>query len=321
MTPSRAKIIACGSYLPAKRVTNEALAEQMETSDEWIRTRTGICARHIVAEGETTADMAIAAAFAACKKISCDPKTIDLIIVATTTPARSFPATAVSVAAALGNSSAAAFDVQAVCAGFVYALILANSCLASGVANRALVIGADSMSRLVDWQDRSSAVLFGDGAGAVLLDKTAEENRGIFSSDWHADGREEGILYADGGVSSTRAAGFLRMDGKEVFRHAVEKMTASVEAVLQKTGLEISDIDLLVPHQANARILAQIGKRLGIAEERVALTLDQHANTSAASIPLALAQLDSLGKLKPGQRIILTALGGGLSWGSIYLVY
>lgn len=315
----RSKISATGSYLPAKIISNSELAKSVDTSDAWIVERTGIKQRHIAAAEELTSDIAVKAALKALTqgKISADE--IDLIIVATTTPDLTFPATATTVQAKLGAKNAFAFDMQAVCSGFVFALATADNFIKSGQVKNALVIGAETLSRIVDWNDRNTCVLFGDGAGAVLLQATSEENRGILASDLHSDGTLNELLKTSGGPSSNQKSGFIEMAGKEVFKHAVEKMSKSVLSVLDKAGLGIKDIDLLVPHQANARILNAVATRLELDETKVILTVQNHANTSAASIPLALDQANLEGKIKKGDVVVLEALGGGLTWGSVVL--
>lgn len=319
MTTIRSKISATGSYLPKKILTNLELAKTVETSDEWIMDRTGIKQRHIAAEGEVTSDLASNAALKALEQAGIKAEEIELIILATTTPDLTFPATATTVQAKIGAKNAFAFDIQAVCSGFVFAIATADNFIKSGQVKNALVIGADTLSRIVDWSDRNTCVLFGDGAGAVLLQATTEENRGIISSDLHSDGTLNDILKTSGGPASNQQTGFIEMSGKEVFKHAVEKMSKSVLSVLNKAGLSVKDIDLLVPHQANARILNAVATRLELSEEQVIITVQNHANTSAASIPLALDYANSIGKIKEGDLVVLEALGGGLTWGSIAL--
>ncbi|MFN4282658.1 MAG: beta-ketoacyl-ACP synthase III [Alphaproteobacteria bacterium] len=317
---TRAYIAGCGSYLPSRVVTNDELAQRVDTSDEWIVERTGIRQRHVAAEGEATSDLAIAAARQALAKAGEQGETLDLIILATATPDNTFPATAVKVQAALGAHKAMAFDVQAVCSGFVYGLAVANNFIRLGQAKTALVIGAETFSRLLDWQDRTTCVLFGDGAGAVVL-KAAEgqgtsADRGILSTHLHSDGRQHDMLYADGGPSSTGTVGKVRMQGKEVFRHAVVNMAAVLEEALVANDLKPEQIDWLVPHQANLRILDATAKKLGLPPEKVVITVDRHANTSAASIPLALAEAANDGRIKPGQLVMLEAMGAGFTWAS-----
>ena len=316
----RSVVQGCGSYLPERVVTNEELAKTVETTDEWIRQRTGICQRHIAAEGEFTSHLAIKAAQRALDHAGLEASDLDLIVLATATPDQTFPATATRVQAALGMTKGAAFDVQAVCAGFVYGVSVADSLIRTGIASTALVIGAETFSRILDWDDRGTCVLFGDGAGAIVLKGEhgagTSDDRGILASALHSDGRHHDILYVDGGPSSTRTTGFLRMEGKEVFKHAVVNMAAVVGEVLQKAGLEPKDIDWLVPHQANKRIIDGTGRKLGLPPERVVVTVDKHANTSAASIPLALDVAVKDGRIKKGDLLLLEGIGGGLSWGA-----
>ena len=316
----RSVVQGCGSYLPERVVTNEELAKTVETTDEWIRQRTGICQRHIAAEGEFTSHLAIKAAQRALDHAGLAASDLDLIVLATATPDQTFPATATRVQAALGMTKGAAFDVQAVCAGFVYGVSVADSLIRTGIASTALVIGAETFSRILDWDDRGTCVLFGDGAGAIVLKGEhgagTSDDRGILASALHSDGRHHDILYVDGGPSSTRTTGFLRMEGKEVFKHAVVNMAAVVGEVLQKAGLEPKDIDWLVPHQANKRIIDGTGRKLGLPPERVVVTVDKHANTSAASIPLALDVAVKDGRIKKGDLLLLEGIGGGLSWGA-----
>ncbi len=321
MSKIHSAIIATGSYLPAKVVTNHDLSQTVDTSDEWIFERTGIKKRHIVAAGELTSDIAVIAARNAIEnssiKISADE--IDLIIVATTTPDLTFPATATTVQAKIGAKNAFAFDVQAVCSGFVYAITVADNFIKAGQVKNALVIGAETLSRIVDWTDRNSCVLFGDGAGAVILQASEEKNRGIISTKLSSDGCLNDILKTTGGTSFNQKSGFIQMAGKEVFKHAVDKMAKSVIDALAKVNLKTSDIDLLVPHQANARILASVASKLGLDDNKVILTVADHANTSAASIPLALDYANKNNRIKKGDLIVMEALGGGLTWGSVVL--
>jgi 3-oxoacyl-[acyl-carrier-protein] synthase-3 len=319
MKKIHSKISATGSYLPKKILLNAELAKTVETSDEWITDRTGIKQRHVVSEGELTSDIAAHAVLKTLEKAGKKAEEIDLIIVATTTPDLTFPATATTVQAKIGAINAFAFDIQAVCSGFVYALATADNFIKSGQVKNALVIGAETLSRIVNWEDRNTCVLFGDGAGAVLLEATSEENCGIIASDLHSDGTLNSLLKTTGGPSLNQQTGFIEMAGKEVFKHAVEKMSKSVLSVLKKAGLTSKDIDLLVPHQANARILNAVAARLEIPEEKVVLTVHDHANTSAASIPLALDYANSQGRIKKGDVVVLEALGGGLTWGSVVL--
>jgi 3-oxoacyl-[acyl-carrier-protein] synthase-3 len=316
----RSVVQGCGAYLPERIVTNDELAKKMDTSDEWIRQRTGIRQRHIAADGEFTSHLALKASERALAHAGLEPSALDLIVLATATPDETFPATATRVQAALGMTRGAAFDVQAVCAGFVYGVSVADSLLKNGLASTALVIGAETFSRILDWSDRGTCVLFGDGAGAIVL--KAEEgqgtpaDRGVLANALHSDGRHHDILYVDGGPSSTRTTGFLRMEGREVFKHAVVNMAAVVAEVLDKASLMPADIDWLVPHQANKRIIDGTGRKLGLPPERVVVTVDKHANTSAASIPLALASAVGDGRIKKGDLTLLEGIGGGLSWGA-----
>ncbi|MBS0519208.1 MAG: ketoacyl-ACP synthase III [Proteobacteria bacterium] len=316
----RSVVQGCGAYLPENVVTNDDLARKMDTSDEWIQQRTGICQRHIAAKGEFTSHLAIKASERALASAGMTASDIDLIVLATATPDETFPATATRVQAALGMTRGAAFDVQAVCAGFVYGVSVADSMLKCGLASTALVIGAETFSRILDWNDRSTCVLFGDGAGAIVL--KAEEgsgttkDRGVLANALHSDGRQHDILYVDGGPSSTRTTGLLRMEGKEVFKHAVVNMAAVVSEVLGRAGLAAQDIDWLVPHQANKRIIDGTGRKLGLPPERVVVTVDKHANTSAASIPLALATAVGDGRIKKDDLVLLEGIGGGLAWGA-----
>ena len=308
---------AVGSYLPANVVSNEALSRRVDTDDAWIRRRTGIGQRHIVADGETTADLATAATTAALANGGLDATDIDLIIVATTTPDNTFPSTATKVQHMIGAKGAIAFDVQAVCAGFVYALDIAEAMLQGGRGRRALVIGAESFSKLLDWQDRTTCVLFGDGAGAAVLELVDDApDWGIRSSVLHADGAYRDILYVDGGPSATGDVGHVRMEGKEVFRHAVEKLAAVMDEALDAAGLCAADIDWLVPHQANVRIIDAMQKKMDLPNDRVVRTVEQHANTSAASIPLALASAVGDGRIGNGDMVAMEAIGGGLVWGA-----
>jgi len=316
----RSVVQGCGSYLPERVVTNEELSKTVETNDEWIRQRTGICQRHIAADGEFTSHLAIKASQRALDHAGIKASDLDLIVLATATPDQTFPATATRVQAALGMTRGAAFDVQAVCAGFVYGVSVADSLIKNGLATTALVIGAETFSRILDWEDRGTCVLFGDGAGAIVLrgeqGAGTPADRGILANALHSDGRHHDILYVDGGPSSTRTTGFLRMEGKEVFKHAVVNMAAVVGEVLAKAGLEAKDIDWLVPHQANKRIIDGTGRKLGLPPERVVVTVDKHANTSAASIPLALDVAVKDGRIKKGDLLLLEGIGGGLSWGA-----
>jgi len=316
----RAIIAGTGSALPPRRVTNAELAQTVDTSDEWIVERTGIRARHIAGEGETTGTLAAQAALRALDAAGMSAGEIDLIVLATATPDQTFPATATKVQDALGIRDCVAFDVAAVCSGFLYALSVAESMIRGGGSTNALVIGAETFSRILDWEDRATCVLFGDGAGAVVL--TAEEgaglatDRGILATALHADGRHNQLLYVDGGPSTTGTVGKLRMKGSEVFRHAVVNLAAVLEEAIGKAGLTTADIDWVVPHQANRRILDATARKLGLAPERVIITVDEHANTSAASVPLALDVAVRDGRIKRGDLIVLEAMGGGFTWGA-----
>jgi 3-oxoacyl-[acyl-carrier-protein] synthase-3 len=315
----RSIVTACGAALPANIVTNDDLAKTIDTSDAWIMQRTGIHERRIAAEGEKTSDLALTAARQALNTAGLGGNDIDLLVLATTTPDLTFPATAVRVQQALGMTRGAAFDIQAVCSGFVYALAVADNFLRVGQAKRALVIGAETFSRILDWTDRGTCVLFGDGAGAVVLEARSQAEaggRGIISTHLHSDGALEHILYVDGGPSTTGNVGKVRMNGKEVFRHAVHRLAEVVEETLIANGLEAGDIDWLVPHQANQRIIGSMGRKLRLPPERVVSTIARHGNTSAASIPLALAEAVGDGRIKRGDLILTEALGGGLTWGA-----
>lgn len=316
----RSIVTGCGAYLPAQVVTNDELAQRVATTDEWIQQRTGIRQRHIAADGEMTSDLGTAAAKDAMAQAGISPGEIDLIVCATSTPDETFPATATRIQQHLGVTQGAAFDVQAVCSGFVYGLSVADNFLRVGQAKNALVIGAETFSRILDWEDRTTCVLFGDGAGAVVLQATNEAGaasaRGILSTHLYADGRHHDALYVDGGPSSTGKVGHLRMEGKEVFRHAVVRMAEAIDAALEANGLTPGDIDWLVPHQANIRIIESMGRRLNLPSDRVVVTVDRHANTSAASIPLALTEAVSDGRICGGDLICMEAMGGGFTWGS-----
>ena len=316
----RSLVAGCGGYLPSRIVTNAELAKRIATSDEWIAQRTGIRERRVAADGELTSDLAIKAAQAALAHAGLSGSDIDLIVLATSTPDETFPASATRVQAAIGMTRGAAFDLQAVCSGFVFAFAVADNFIRVGQARTALVIGAETFSRILDWNDRTTCVLFGDGAGAVVL--TAGEgngsnrDRGVLSTHVFSDGRYHDLLYVDGGPSSTRTTGYLRMEGREVFRHAVVKLAEAVDAAIAANSITGSDIDWLVPHQANQRIIDGMGHRLGLPPEKVVLTIDRHANTSAASIPLALAEAAGDGRIRPGHLVLLEAMGGGFTWGS-----
>ncbi|HJQ57970.1 MAG TPA: beta-ketoacyl-ACP synthase III [Vineibacter sp.] len=316
----RSVVEGCGAYLPEKVVSNADLARRLDTSDEWIVQRTGIKSRHIAADGEFTSHLATKAAAQALERAGMPASAVDLIVLATSTPDQTFPATATAVQANLGMTRGAAFDVQAVCSGFVYAVSVADSMIKTGMAGTALVIGAETFSRILDWNDRSTCVLFGDGAGAVVLKAAVgqgtAEDRGVLASTLHADGREHDLLYVDGGPSTTGTAGFLRMQGREVFKHAVTNLSAVVGETLGKAGLGSQAIDWLVPHQANKRIIDGTGRKLGLPESKVVQTVDRHANTSAASIPLALETATSDGRIQRGHVVMLEAIGGGLTWGA-----
>ncbi len=310
------QILSSGSYLPAKILTNFDLEQTVDTTNDWIVERTGINQRYIAAADEMTSDIGYFAAKDAIKKAGLNPEDIEMIILATTTPDLTFPSTATIIQAKLGAKNAFAFDVQAVCAGFVYALNIANNFIKVGQVKNAVVIGADILSRIVDWKDRNTCVLFGDGAGAVVLSATEDKNCGIIATNIYSDGSLSNILNTSGGVSSSQNAGFIQMQGKEVFKHAVDKMVKSVFDVMDKSGLEVKDIDWLIPHQANARILLSVAKKLNLAEEKVIMTVASHANTSAASIPLALDFALQNNKIKKGDIVVFEALGGGLTWGA-----
>src|SRR5579863_724076 len=313
-------MLGCGSYLPSKVLTNEDLARKIDTSDEWIVQRTGIHERRIAAPGEVTSQMAVRAAQAALAHAHVDAQAIDLILLATSTPDNTFPASAVAVQSALGITHGAAFDLQAVCSGFVYALSTADGLLKTGAFNRALVIGAETFSRLLDWNDRGTCVLFGDGAGAVVLEAAPQPgsraDRGILTAHLRSDGRHKSKLYVDGGPSSTRTVGYLRMEGREVFKHAVGMITDVIVDAFEATGTTAEDIDWFVPHQANKRIIDASAHKLHIAPQKVVLTVDLHGNTSAASIPLALSVAVADGRVKKGDLVLLEAMGGGFTWGS-----
>ena len=312
----RSVVLGCGSYLPSRVLTNGELAQTVDTSDEWIVQRTGIHERRIAAPGEVTSDLALHAARAALAHAKIDAQSIDLIVLATSTPDHTFPASAVSVQAGLGITQGAAFDLQAVCSGFVYALATVDGLLRTGSFKRALVVGSETFSRILDWKDRTTCVLFGDGAGAVVLDAQEQpgtrEDRGLLASRLRSDGRHKDKLYVDGGPSTTQTVGHLRMEGREVFRYAVGAITDVIEAVFRDTGYTADDIDWFVPHQANKRIIDGSAHKLGIAPEKVVMTLDRHGNTSAASIPLALADAVADRRIKRGDLMLLEAMGGGL---------
>jgi 3-oxoacyl-[acyl-carrier-protein] synthase-3 len=318
----RAVVRGVGHYLPDRVVPNSELSTLVETSDEWIRSRSGIERRHFAAEGQTTSDLAIRAARAALADAGMQANDIDAIVLATSTADLTFPSAATMVQAGIGMTRGFAFDVQAVCAGFVFAMTTANALIVAGTANRVLVIGAETFSRLMDWTDRSTCVLFGDGAGALILEGVEQAgsaaDRGILATDLHSDGQFKNLLYVDGGVS-TGSTGYLRMHGKEVFRHAVEKLAQTAHTALDKAGLTAEDVDWIVPHQANIRIIEGTAKRMQIAMDRVVVTVQDHGNTSAASIPLALSVGRDRGQIKTGDLLVTEAIGGGLAWGSVIL--
>ena len=323
MTVMRSVVLGCGSYLPSRILTNAELALTVDTSDAWIVQRTGIRQRHVAAQGEYTSDLAINAARKALANAGVDAQSIDLVLLATSTPDRSFPASAVTVQAALGITHGAGFDLQAVCSGFVYGLTTADSLLKNGVFKRALVIGSETFSRLVDWKDRTTCVLFGDGAGAVVMELQEQpgtnRDRGLLTAHLRSDGRHMNKLYTDGGVSTTGTAGVVKMEGRAVFKHAVAMITDVIDAAFKATGYGAADVDWFVPHQANKRIIDDSAHKLGIAPEKVVITVDRHGNTSAASIPLALCEAVSDGRIKRGDLILLEAMGGGFTWGSVLL--
>lgn len=311
----RARIVGTGSALPAKRVSNEELAQRVDTSDEWIVARTGIRFRHVAGDGETTATLATTACQRALEAAGVSASDVDLIILATATPDQTFPASATKVQAALGIDDCIAFDVAAVCSGFLYALSVADSMIRSGSARIALVVGSETFSRILDWEDRTTCVLFGDGAGAALL-RAEDGDSGILATALHADGRHNELLYVDGGPSTTGTVGKVRMKGSEVFRHAVTNLASVMNEVLGKAQLSADDVDWVVPHQANARILDATARKLGLPAEKVIVTVDQHANTSAASVPLALDLAVRDGRIKAGDVVVLEAMGGGFTWGA-----
>ena len=316
MTGRRAQFRGVGAYLPERIVTNDELAACMDTSDAWIRERTGICERRIAAPGEKTSNLALEASRRALAAAGREAGELDLIVLATATPDRTFPSTATAVQAGLGMTAGAAFDVQAVCSGFIYALAVADNFIRTGQSQRALVIGAETFSRILDWNERETSVLFGDGAGAVVLEACEDDPRHLLSTHLHSDGRHGDLLYVDGGPSSTRTVGHLRMKGREVFRHAVANLAGVVGEALAANRLGPEAIDWIVPHQANLRILRATGRKLGIGDDRVIVTVDRHANTSAASIPLALAAGVEDGRIAQGDMLLLEAMGGGFTWGA-----
>jgi 3-oxoacyl-[acyl-carrier-protein] synthase III len=320
VTAVRSVVLGCGSYLPSRVLTNAELSRMVDTSDEWIAQRTGIRERHIAAAGETTSDMGLAAARAALAAAQVDAQSIDLIVLATSTPDNTFPASAVTVQAGLGLTHGAAFDLQAVCSGFVFALATVDGLMKTGAFKRALVIGAETFSRILDWSDRTTCVLFGDGAGAVVIEARpaagTRDDRGILTSHLRSDGRHKSKLYVDGGPSSTQTVGHLRMEGRSVFKHAVAMITDVIEDAFEATGYRATDIDWFVPHQANQRIIDESAKKLGIPSSKVVSTVAKHGNTSAASIPLALAVAVADGRIKQGDLVMLEAMGGGFTWGA-----
>jgi 3-oxoacyl-[acyl-carrier-protein] synthase III len=317
----RSVIRGVGGYLPRRVMTNADLARLVDTSDEWIVERTGIQQRHIAEDDELTSDLGIAASRQALVRSGIDPVDIDLVICATATPDRTFPATATRIQANLGITKGAAFDLQAVCSGFIYGLAVADNFIKAGQSKRALVVGAETFSRILDWKDRGTCVLFGDGAGAIVLEAQSQlgtrEDRGILATRIRSDGRFEDLLYVDGGPGSTKTTGYLRMNGREVFRHAVQKISSVIEETLVSTGYAPDEIDLYVPHQANKRILDGIGKKLGIPPGKVMVTLARHGNTSAASVPLALNQAFEEHRLREGGLVLMEAMGGGFTWGAV----
>jgi 3-oxoacyl-[acyl-carrier-protein] synthase III len=316
----RSVVLGCGSYLPSRVLANAELSRMVDTTDEWITQRTGIRERRMAAEGETTSDMALAAARAALASAGVPAQSIDLIVLATSTPDNTFPAAAVSVQAGLGITQGAAFDLQAVCSGFVFGLATIDGLLRTGAFKRALVIGSETFSRILDWNDRTTCVLFGDGAGAVVVEAQngagTRADRGILTTHLRSDGRHKAKLYVDGGPSSTQTVGHLRMEGRAVFKHAVAMITDVIEDAFKATGYTAEDVDWFVPHQANKRIIDDTAKKLGIASEKVVTTVDRHGNTSAASIPLALTVAVADGRIKRGDLVMLEAMGGGFTWGS-----
>ena len=318
----RAVVAGIGHYLPDRVVPNSEFEKSLDTSDDWIRSRSGIERRHFAAEGQTTSDLATRAAKAALEDAGLEASDLDALIVATSTADLTFPSAATMVQAQLGMTGGFAFDVQAVCAGFVFALANANALILSGQVNRVMVIGAETFSRIMDWNDRSTCVLFGDGAGALILEahegKNDNSDRGILSVDLHSDGQFRDILYVDGGVS-TQTTGYLRMEGKEVFRHAVEKLAATATTALDKIGMDSSEVDWIVPHQANIRIIQGTARKMGLSMDNVVVTVQDHGNTSAASIPLALSVGKARGQIKQGDLLVTEAIGGGLAWGAVVL--
>ena len=316
----RSVITGCGAYLPKRVLTNDDLAEMVDTTDRWIVERTGIRQRHIAAEGEKTSDLSVAAARRALEDAGVGAEELDLIVLATSTPDETFPATATAVQASLGVKQGAAFDIQAVCTGFIYALAVADNFIKAGQSKCALVIGAETFSRILDWEDRATCVLFGDGAGATVLQAVEGEgviaDRGILSTHLHADGSKHDLLYVDGGPSSTQTTGHVRMLGRELYRQAVVNLAAVVKETLDASGLSAEEIDWLVPHQANKRIIDSTVRKLGLDAEKIIVTIERHANTSAASVPLALAEAVADGRIKRGDMVLMEAMGGGFTWGA-----
>jgi len=321
VTEFHSVIVGCGTYLPERVLTNDELAQMVDTSDAWIVDRTGIRERRIAADDELTSDLAIHAARAALRNADCAAGDIDLVLLATATPDKTFPATATRVQAVLEITRGAAFDIQAVCSGFVYALSVADSMIRTGQVKRALVIGAETFSRILDWTDRTTCVLFGDGAGAVVLEgapgPVSPQGRGVLSSYLRADGRYSNLLHVDGGPSTTQTVGHLRMEGREVFRHAVVNISEAIRTVVETAGLEIGDVDWFVPHQANQRILDATARKLGVGTKRMISTVALHGNTSAASVPLALGDAVRDGRIKQGDLVLMEAMGGGFTWGAV----
>ncbi|MEL6218326.1 MAG: beta-ketoacyl-ACP synthase III [Pseudomonadota bacterium] len=319
----RARALGCGHYLPERIVTNDELSQRLDTSDEWIKARTGIRSRHIAADGEKTSDLAVAAAQAALHNAGIEASSLDALVLATATPDQTFPSTATRVQHAIGMTNGFAFDISAVCAGFIYALSNANGLILAGQAKRVMVVGAETFSRILNWEDRTTCVLFGDGAGAVILEATdgtgTAQDRGILGTCLHSDGAHNRILYVSGGPSTTGDAGFLRMEGKEVFRHAVVKLAEVAEEVMEKVGVESSEVTWMVPHQANLRIIESTAKKAGLPMEKVVVTVDHHGNTSAASIPLALSTAVADGRIRSNDLLLMEGIGGGLAWGSALL--
>ncbi len=316
----RSVITGCGAYLPKRVLTNDDLAEMVDTTDRWIVERTGIRQRHIAAEGEKTSDLSVAAARRALEDAEVGAEELDLIVLATSTPDETFPATATAVQASLGVKQGAAFDIQAVCTGFIYALAVADNFIKAGQSKCALVIGAETFSRILDWEDRATCVLFGDGAGATVLQAVEGEgviaDRGILSTHLHADGSKHDLLYVDGGPSSTQTTGHVRMLGRELYRQAVVNLAAVVKETLDASGLSAEEIDWLVPHQANKRIIDSTVRKLGLDADKIIVTIERHANTSAASVPLALAEAVADGRIKRGDMVLMEAMGGGFTWGA-----